>query len=417
MLPNRPQPRVTHQPIPLGNLDPDAVKVVRRLVRYHHLAYLVGGCVRDLLLGYRPKDFDVATSARPPELRQLFRNCRIIGRRFRLAHMIFPEGKIIEVATFRRDPPQAQDSDSLLVTRDNVFGDASEDARRRDFTINGLFYDVTGGRIIDYVNGLPDVERRLVRTIGDPDIRLQEDPLRLLRAIRFTARRDLGMAPDLYAAGLRHRHLLERAAAPRLFEEVLRLLRGGAAHRSVWLAWEMGALAEILPELHDWLGSDPRRARRTFALLRSADSLVRSGRTPSDTVFLAALLHGPLVASEDGGADLGVAIRDKLLRTAERFAIPRTIRENVRQVLIAQRRLAHPEKVRESALPRREYYSDAMDFFEITWRARSGSDGEIDAWRKELAPRIDHSTASDTRPRRRGGRRRAGRRDRGRTAG
>src|SRR5687767_9730670 len=169
-------------------IDPDAAKVVQRLRRYDFAAYLVGGCVRDLLLGGRkPKDFDVATSATPNELRRLFRNCRIIGRRFRLAHIFFGS-KIIETSTFRANPregeeetggespPAEGESQDLLIRRDNVFGSAEEDARRRDFTINGLFYDLETGQVIDYVKGMADLEARLVRTIGDPDVRLREDP-------------------------------------------------------------------------------------------------------------------------------------------------------------------------------------------------------------------------------------------------
>jgi poly(A) polymerase len=221
-----PEPLVARRSIHASRLDEDAVKVVRRLVRFGHQAYLVGGCVRDLLLGLQPKDFDVATSARPPQLRKLFRNCRIIGRRFRLAHMLFRDGKVIEVATFRREPEDRAEDGDLLLLQDNVFGDPHEDALRRDFTINALFYDVAPGNIIDYVGGLVDVERRLLRTIGDPDIRIQEDPVRILRAIKFSARQDLGIDPALYEAAIRHRSLLARSAPPRVFEEVLRLMRG-----------------------------------------------------------------------------------------------------------------------------------------------------------------------------------------------
>ena len=154
-------------------IDPEADKVVRRLRRHGHQAYLVGGCVRDLLLHRTPKDFDVATSATPNQVRSLFRNCRIIGRRFRLAHVFFGD-KIIETSTFRSNPREGVDVDEveeLLIRRDNVFGTDEEDARRRDFTINGLFYDVEAGQVIDFVGGRADLEARLVRTIGDPDIR------------------------------------------------------------------------------------------------------------------------------------------------------------------------------------------------------------------------------------------------------
>src|ERR1700761_3459711 len=168
-------------PIPQDQIDPDAAKVVRRLTRAGFAGYLVGGCVRDLLLGRKPKDFDVATSATPNEIKATFRNCRIIGRRFRLAHVFFGS-KIIETSTFRANPREVEADDAtvldaetghgdneLYLRRDNVFGTAEEDARRRDFTINGLFYDLDHDKVIDYVDGLPDLERRTVRTIGDPD--------------------------------------------------------------------------------------------------------------------------------------------------------------------------------------------------------------------------------------------------------
>ena len=172
-------------------IDADADRVVRRLAKAGFKAYLVGGCVRDILVGRRPKDFDVATSATPNEIRNVFRNCRIIGRRFRLAHVFFGD-KIIETATFRANPREEEEDagNDLLIRRDNVFGEEDEDARRRDFTINGLFYDVEKEEVIDHVDGLVDLDARLVRTIGDPDVRFQEDPIRMLRAIKFAARLD-----------------------------------------------------------------------------------------------------------------------------------------------------------------------------------------------------------------------------------
>ena len=184
-------------PVPTGHtpdidpakLDPDALKVVNRLLQYGHQAYLVGGCVRDLLAGRTPKDFDVATSALPSEVRGIFRNCRLIGRRFRLAHVYFKGGKIVEVSTFRANPSELEDAtepgeegeekDDLLISDDNVFGTAEQDARRRDFTINGLFYDVADGRVIDFVGGLRDMRLKEVRTIGDAEIRMSE----VLRAL------------------------------------------------------------------------------------------------------------------------------------------------------------------------------------------------------------------------------------------
>jgi poly(A) polymerase len=246
-----------------SRIDADAAKVVRRLERSGYQAYLVGGCVRDLLLGGKPKDFDIATSARPEDVRSLFRNCRVIGRRFRLAHVLFGPGKVIEVATFRRSPqteaPEDEGVDAvddILIRSDNVFGDAHEDAIRRDFTINALFYDLDRREVLDWCGGMADIERRTIHTIGEPVVRFREDPVRILRAIKFAARLDLGIDPEVYDAMVACREELARAARARLFEEILRLMRGGAAHRSMWLLWEIGAMAILLPELSAFLDDD-----------------------------------------------------------------------------------------------------------------------------------------------------------------
>ncbi len=228
-------------------IDADADRVVRKLTRAGYKAYLVGGCVRDLLVGRTPKDFDVATSATPNEIKATFRNSRIIGRRFRLAHVFFGQ-KIIETSTFRANPRDEDDHD-LLIRRDNVFGSEAEDASRRDFTINGLFYDVEREEVIDHVGGLADLEAKLVRTIGDPDIRFQEDPVRMLRAIKFAARLDFGFEPATWKALLRWRSEISKCAPPRLLEEMHRLLRGGAARRSFELMVETGVLAVLSPYL------------------------------------------------------------------------------------------------------------------------------------------------------------------------
>src|SRR6185369_8452968 len=246
-------------------IDPDAAKVVQRLRRYDHAAYLVGGCVRDLILGRKPKDFDVVTSATPQEIKRLFRNCRIIGRRFRLAHVFFGP-KIIETSTFRANPRELEEDDpeanseaesgDLLIRRDNVFGTPEEDARRRDFTINGLFYDLETGNVIDHVNGLVDLEARVVRTIGDPDIRFREDPIRILRAVKFAARCDLTIEPETYRRMMEHRLEIAKCAQARVSEEFYRLLRAGAAKRSMELLIETELLELLAPELLRGLKAD-----------------------------------------------------------------------------------------------------------------------------------------------------------------
>ena len=201
------------------------------------------------MVGHRPKDFDVATSARPEQVRSLFRNSRIIGRRFRLVHVLFPEGEVIETATFRRNPPQQSgvDAENLLIVSDNYFGRAHEDAQRRDFTINALFYNHEDGIVLDWLGGMQHIGERVVHTIGEPTLRFKEDPIRMLRAIKFASRLDFGMSPEVYEAAVACRGALAMAARPRVSEEIMRLMRGGAAQRAIWLFWEMGMLDILLP--------------------------------------------------------------------------------------------------------------------------------------------------------------------------
>ena len=269
------------------------MKVVRRLRRAGFLAYLVGGCVRDLLLGMRPKDFDVATSAHPNQVKETFRNSRLIGRRFRLAHVFFRGGKIIEVSTFRANPlDELQDlPQDLLIRHDNVFGSAEEDARRRDFTINGLFYDVDEGRVLDYVDGKEDLRARLIRTIGNPDVRMREDPVRILRAIRFAAKCAFDLEPNTRLAMKAHVHEIPRCAPPRVLEEVLKLLRSGASRRCFELLREVGAVRILLPPVAAYLERrGPKEAERHLRALDALDAHVRVGEIPSDAVLLATLL-------------------------------------------------------------------------------------------------------------------------------
>jgi poly(A) polymerase len=308
--------------VPRALIDPDAVKIVRRLKRHGFTAYLVGGGVRDLLLGRTPKDFDVATSARPEEVKRLFRNCRIIGRRFRLAHVFFRD-KIIEVSTFRAlvDPVGEGEGQDLLIRSDNVFGNAEQDAVRRDFTINGLFYDVEQGEVIDYVGGREDLARRVVRTIGDPDVRFREDPIRMLRAIKFAARLGFTLDETTDAALRRHRRDILRSAPPRVFEEVLRLLGGGAARASCRLLAETGTLGVLLPEIQSLYGlaheGENRVARDLWdaiaAHLAALDALDRGKRSVPNCVLVGALAL-PLLFDRPAGlpawappADLFVA--------------------------------------------------------------------------------------------------------------
>ncbi len=262
-----------------SRLDEDALKVLSRLARHNHTAYLVGGGVRDLLLDRAVKDFDIATSAHPHEIKNLFRNCRLIGRRFRLAHILFRGGKVIEVSTFRKQTGFSDDVD-LLIKSDNTFGTPEEDARRRDFTINGLFYSITDFSVIDYVDGLEDLKRRLVRTIGDPNIRLREDPIRSLRAIRIAARIGFEIEAETRKAMTAHRDEIWKSATPRIVDEFVRMLNQGAAAASFPLLAELGMIEGLLPGFAKAY-ADPRAARTGPAQPRVARrSPEATGRSP-----------------------------------------------------------------------------------------------------------------------------------------
>src|SRR3981189_2117740 len=255
-------PREEH-PISRRDIDPDALKVLYRLRQGEYTAYLVGGSVRDLLLGRHPKDFDIGTSAHPYQVKKLFRNCWIIGRRFRLAHVKFG-AKVVEVATFRRQvaageevvqdgvpaPDPSTPEGEHLIHHDNTFGTPEEDAFRRDFTINALFYDIATFSIIDYVGGLDDVREGVVRAIGDPDVRLREDPVRMLRAVALAARLNFTIEPTLVDAIRTHRHEIAKASLPRLLEEYYKILRAGSSEKAFRGLADVGLLQPISSQLH-----------------------------------------------------------------------------------------------------------------------------------------------------------------------
>jgi poly(A) polymerase len=375
-------------PLDEDAIDADAAKVVRRLERAGFQAYLVGGCVRDLLLSGRPKDFDVATSARPDDVRSLFRNCRIIGRRFRLAHVLFGGGKVVEVATFRRNPTEADsdEDDDLLIRSDNVFGEAHEDALRRDFTINALFYDLDRRQVLDWCGGMPDIQRRTIRTIGEPTVRFREDPVRILRAVKFAARLDLGIDPNVYDAMVSMRAELARAARPRIFEEILRLMRMGASHRSLWLLWEIGAMAILMPELSAFLDDDEATddgSIRFFAKMTLIDQKTRADGALDDLVLMTALFYDPLEEAAHGVRDLMGAVNDFLDPVIDRIAMPRRIADGIRRIMFMVPRILAGKTGR---FARTDLFLPALDVAELVLAARGQSTSAIEALRREALP-------------------------------
>ena len=350
-------PRAEHA-ISRSQIDPDALKVLYRLHQNSYDAYLVGGSVRDLLLERRPKDFDIGTSAHPYQVKRLFRNCWIVGRRFRLAHVRFGP-KNIEVATFRRQlsaeelaaPPEPIPDDSIplhpdgprahdgMLHRDNTFGTPEEDAFRRDFTVNALFYDIATFSIIDYTGGLRDLAGRLIRCIGNPVERFQEDPVRMLRAISMASRLDFNIDPPIDAAIATLRHEIAKSAPARLIEEVYKVLRAGASERAFRMLVERRLLEPIAPEVQSGAGDALWRSLAALDAYRQ-----RFDDTP-ETLTNAILLGTMLVPIGHTMRTLSPApVVEGEFRREPRLALgmlplARRDVERLRQILGLQRRL------------------------------------------------------------------------------
>ena len=344
-------------------------------------------------------------------MRAIFRNCRLIGRRFRLAHVYFKGGKIIEVSTFRANPteleaaaPEADEGESgeddLLITHDNVFGTAQQDARRRDFTINGLFYDVSEGRVIDYVRGRRDLDERFIRTIGDPEVRMREDPVRILRAVRFAAKLDLDIESRTYAAMEGAVEDLPRCAPARLLEETFRLIRGGVSAPALKLLDALDALKLLLPPVNAYLKQHGKEGERTFyAFAESLDRRVRAGESLDDAILLAALLvpisrsAPPAEPQEGGRPSVSQVVEELLAGFVQSARLPRRIAERCRMLLLAQRTLSGERRRKSAAFRRHPLFGEALTVFEMTVEATGEGREQLEAWKagEVPSPRADAS--------------------------
>ena len=374
------------------------MSVIRRLTRKGHTAYLVGGCVRDLLLDRVPKDFDIATSARPRQVKRIFRNCRVIGRRFRLAHVIFGD-KIIEVSTFRQaaDTEKPENQGDLLIRDDNVFGTPEEDARRRDFTINGLFYDIQQGTVIDYVGGLHDLERRTLRMIGDPDIRFQEDPIRILRAIKFSARLGVNISPKTMEFIEAHRDKISRSAPPRILEEVIRMTRGLSSLASYDLMLRTRVLEVVLPDVAQALKENSEHDDLYRRYLGVLDREVSDGVDATVPIvfgtYLLPIVFPPSFFEDDkldtrpDGMSTESRIEEVLADLIPRLRLSRRDAGRLRQILMAQRRLAPSSRKRRfsrSSVARQAYFPEALTLFAIHCSTIGKWTDECGRWKAAL---------------------------------
>jgi len=372
-------------------IDPDALRVLYRLADAGFTAYLVGGSVRDLLLGRTPKDFDVGTDAHPAQIRKLFRNCYLIGRRFRLAHIIFGK-KVIETSTFRRQPEAAEADEGvpggLYQHEDNTFGTPEEDARRRDFTVNGLFYDIRTFSIIDYVGGLRDLETRTLRTIGDPNIRFREDPVRMMRAVRFAGRLDFRMDWSCRRAIRRHYGEIVHASKPRLLEEIMRLFGYCSAAPTFQLLWEHRLLSILLPEIDAHVertgGAQAPIWKYLAALDQDADNAITSNALRLAALYMPLYQEAMREQLAKGHGHVnGLALaRHVLDPLMTRLQIPKQAFYTACSLLDAQRQFEenisrHPRRMRTH---HHDFFMEAVVLRRITLTATGQSVSSLQEW-------------------------------------
>lgn len=371
-------------PVSRSMIDENSLKVLYRLRRHGYRAYLVGGSVRDLLLGRQPKDFDVGTDATPEQVRKLFRNCRLIGRRFRLAHIMFGRNCLIEVATFRRKPEPneipAADEGGLHFA-ENVFGTPQEDAFRRDFTINALFYDIDDFSIVDYVGGFKDLRNGIIRVIGDPDERFAEDPVRMLRALEFAARLGFELDETIPPAIDRCAEQIAAASPARIREELMELFRHKVAGRVLQKADRFGLLEFLLPNIN--------ASRETFDLLRQLDMRTASGIPVRESFALAAMTLDPFIGQIQTDMTIGDVhkIANQLLAGHCRyFSVASGIKHQARELLIAFFRFQRGRGRRgEQRFLRHPATAQALELYQL-WCETTNSERELlSSWQRVLA--------------------------------
>ncbi|WP_296247957.1 polynucleotide adenylyltransferase PcnB [Pseudomonas sp. UBA4194] len=383
-----------------------AVGIVERLQNAGYQAYLVGGCVRDLMLGITPKDFDVATSATPEQVRGEFRNARVIGRRFKLVHIHFGR-EIIEVATFRANHPvddeeqdthRSSSSESGRILRDNVYGTLEDDAQRRDLTINALYYDPVSERVLDYANGVHDVRNRLIRLIGDPTQRYQEDPVRMLRAVRFAAKLDFGIEKHTAAPIRGLAPMLREIPSARLFEEVLKLFLSGYATDTFEMLVDLQLFDPLFPASAQALEDTPTYTHTLISeALRNTDLRIKQGKPVTPAFLFAALLWPALPARVLRLQSRGMppipamqeAAHELIAEQCQRIAIPKRFTIPIREIWDMQERLPRRSGKRADLLLDNPRFRAGYDFLLLREKAGEETDGLGEWW-------TDYQDANDS---------------------
>lgn len=410
------------------NISENALKVLYRLKKSGYEAYLVGGGVRDLLLGMHPKDFDVATNASPEQVNKLFRNSRLIGRRFRLVHVVYGRD-VIEVATLRghhenaQGKQQSKTSESGRLLRDNVYGTIDEDAVRRDFTINALYYDIKDFSVRSYEGGMQDLKRKNIRLIGDPETRYREDPVRMLRAVRFAAKLDFKIAPATAAPIKELAPLMAEVPAARLFDEVLKLFMAGYAERTFELLEQYGLFAQLFPHSQACIKENDFYRRLVVQALINSDERVAQGKTLTPA-FLCSVFLWPCVLEtqktlekEENMAPAAAyhqAVNQVLSAQQRHTAIPRRFTDVVRHIWDSQRRLERRVKKHLQSILTHPKFRAAYDFLLLReqageelagagawWTQYQKDNAHLIQQAKEAHRGRERKPRSDRRPRRR----------------
>ncbi|MCG3724537.1 polynucleotide adenylyltransferase PcnB [Vibrio cincinnatiensis] len=377
------------------SISENALKVLYRLHGAGFEAYLVGGGVRDLLLGSTPKDFDIATNATPEQIRQLFRNCRLIGRRFRLAHIMFGRD-IVEVATFRGHHQEtnqhiAAQSEAGILLRDNVYGTIDEDAERRDFTINAMYYNIADYSIHDYAGGMEDLEDKLVRLIGDPEVRYREDPVRMLRAIRFAVKLDFDIEEDTAAPIEQLAPLLRDIPSARLYEESLKMLQTGYGLETYHLMREYNLFQQLFPQIAEHFTEDDSSLTEQMLdlALDSTDIRIEEGKRINPAFMFAAFFWYPMIKLAeqimethqynfyDAVMEASNKILDQVVKT---IAIPRRHTTTIREIWQMQLRLPRRTGKRAFRLLELNKFRAGFDFLEMRGEIEGGEVKQLANW-------------------------------------
>lgn len=374
-----------------GSIDPEVLEILARIRRGGFKAYLVGGCVRDLLLGKKPKDFDIATDARPRQVKQLFRRCFLIGRRFRLAHVYISRDRFVEVATFRAavDPEEVQGG---RYAANNVFGAIEGDAQRRDFTVNSLYFNSADSSVVDYTGGLRDLEKKLLRSIGDPVTRFAEDPVRIIRAARFCAQLDFQPSRADLKAAKSCAPLIKQANDQRLREELFKILRCGSSEGTMRNLIRFNLLREWLPEF-----ASERYHDGLFRRLAVVDRRHAKGEDLPVSVLITALLYDLFVEATgtDGGRqsfqEAFILLKERFGEMAGKLRLPRPEWDNICNTAARQMILMRPGggknwKKFENKFAGNAYFPHAMLFFEILAEATGKHGEQLAYWRRFAHP-------------------------------